>query len=107
MNIEQYLRYIRDNNKITHKTLILWARHLLIMWVYGILIMMHYNLKTEKQFPHWYCFPEYSRKQMKLVKILCRHSVDKKIEDSFRKIECYRYIVYAIVEDNHFSAINL
>jgi hypothetical protein len=22
MNIEQYLRYIRDNNKITHKTLI-------------------------------------------------------------------------------------
>ena len=65
--------------------------------------MMHYNLKTEKQFPHWYCFPEYSRKQMKLVKILCRHSVDKKIEDSFRKIECYRYIVYAIVEDNHFS----
>ena len=65
--------------------------------------MMHYNLKTEKQLPHWYCFPEYSRKQMKLVKILCRHSVDKKIEDSFRKIECYRYIVYAIVEDNHFS----
>ena len=65
--------------------------------------MMHYNLKTEKQFPHWYCFPEYSRKQMKLVKILCKHSVDKKIEDSFRKIECYRYIVYAIVEDNHFS----
>ena len=65
--------------------------------------MMHYNLKTEKQLPHWYCFPEYSRKQMKLVKILCRHSVDKKIEDFFRKIECYRYIVYAIVEDNHFS----
>jgi hypothetical protein len=33
--------------------------------IYGILIMMHYNLKTEKQLPHWYCFPEYSRKQMK------------------------------------------
>ena len=65
--------------------------------------MMQYNWKTEKQFPLWYCSPEYSRKQMNLVKILCRHSVDKKIEDSFRKIECYRYIVYAIIEDNHFS----
>lgn len=56
--------------------------------------MMHYKRKTEKEFLCWYCFPEYSRKEMKLVKILSRHSFEKKIEDSTRKIECYWYIVY-------------